>query len=293
MIAFVEKVITDKLGHLLPKGSKLVFLKLCTPTSGKTLNDKVIFLVFKKGEGKPFLCVKTVRSYGAREIIVKNFNNLKTLHNLVGDSQFADMFVTPLYLHDDGEFVFSIETACIGTKMISNEENFKKVLQQHIALHAYLAKKDPEARDVVSDVKRLIAELGLESADETDLFTYIDGLNLSIKLPKIIQHGDMTFDNLLGSSRGLCVVDYDFVGVTDVPGFDLFGFCKRFYRKGEILAQCKKCLKDYFTAISVVLSDEEIHGLCFLYHAVEYLKRKPSGIGNLTAKKIISDFEVL
>ena len=73
----------------------MVFLKLCTPTSGKTLNDKVIFLVFKKGEDKPFLCVKTVRSYGAREIIVKNFNNLKTLHNLVEDSQFADMFVTP------------------------------------------------------------------------------------------------------------------------------------------------------------------------------------------------------
>ncbi len=291
MITLIEKVITDKLAYALPGGVALTYLKLCTLTSGKTLNDKVIFLVFKKGEVNPFLCVKTVRNYGARDVIVQNYKNLETLHALVKGSKFEHMFSTPLYFHDDGEFIFSIESASVGLKIIPNEENFKKVLSQHIALQKHLAEKNSEVHDVVSDVKKSISELELEPIDETSLFTYIDALQLDIKLPRIIQHGDMTFDNMLWLSNRLCVIDYDFVGVTDLPGFDLFGFCKRFYKNGSILVVCGRHLKDYFTSLNITLKDSDIHGLCFLYHAIEYLKRKPSGVGNLTAKKIIADFE--
>jgi len=57
-----------------------------------------------------------------------------------------------------------------------------------------------------------------------------------VMLPKLIQHGDLTEDNILFEYGEMHIIDYDFVNVTDLPGFDLFGLLNR-YNSREV----KKC----------------------------------------------------
>ena len=55
MINLMEKILREKLPRLIEENASLDFLKFSTPSSGKTLNDKVIFFVFKREEKDPFL----------------------------------------------------------------------------------------------------------------------------------------------------------------------------------------------------------------------------------------------
>src|SRR3989344_5334670 len=110
MIKLFEKVIKEHLAKYLAEDNlPLSYLKFSTVTSGSGLNDKVIFLVFKNHESSPFLCIKTVRNYGAKHAISRNFNNLKKLNTLTRESAHAQLFAEALYLYDDGENIFCIE----------------------------------------------------------------------------------------------------------------------------------------------------------------------------------------
>ena len=117
MIKLINKTIASELSGVLGgKDTQLSFLKYSTPNSGKNLDDKVIFLVFKSGAKEPFLCVKTVRNYSSKGRVVENFNSLKKLNELTYGSEHQNLFAKALYLYDDGENVFSIEPACKGRK---------------------------------------------------------------------------------------------------------------------------------------------------------------------------------
>lgn len=293
MITFIEKIIRDKWPDAAGESDMpLAYLKLCTPTSGGTLNDKVIFLVFKNNSRLPFLCVKTVRNYGAKEVILRNFRNLKMLNGLTANSDFAKMFAGALYVHDDGEHIFSVEQACSGAKIVQNEKNLKRVVGEYGALQEHFFRRGSE---IVGEPKvfagKIIANASFPPADRSWLLDYTGkSFPNSIRLPRIMQHGDLTFDNLLLSPDGLRIIDYDFVGVTDLPGFDLFGLCRRFYRI-RAPQMCRECLSEFFKKIDVEANDEDYRGLFFLYHLVEYLKRKPDLSGNVSAKKMVFDFE--
>ncbi|MBT4894470.1 phosphotransferase [bacterium] len=293
MMQLIHKTIVDKLPDLVDgAGGPLSFLKYSTPTSGKSLNDKVIFFVFKPREKVPFLCVKTVRSYDAKETIVRNFDNLKKINTLTASSPYFDLFAQALYLHDDGENIFSIETICPGKRIKLNKKKLSFVVAEYIGFQEYLAKNSSESVSDIKDfVKEIISKSKLKELDQQKLLQFTETLPLdNVKLPRLIQHGDVTEDNILLSKKRLCIIDYDFVGVTDLPGFDLFGLFSRF-NQSEVKELCYKYFPKYFSRIDVDVESNKYKGLLFLYFLIERILRKPHPLENESAEKIISDFK--
>ena len=109
-------------------------------------------------------------------------------------------------------------------------------------------------------------------------------------MPRLIQLGDLSEDNVLVSKNGFSIIDYDFVGVTDIPGFDLYGLFNR-YSASRTKELCSKYLPGYFRSIGVSSDDGAHNGMLFLYFLVECALRKPHARETLTAVRIISDFK--
>lgn len=295
MIKLFEKVIKEHLGdHVAQSDLPLSYIKFSTVTSGQGLNDKVIFLVFKNRESSPSLCIKTVRNYEAKEAIVRNYNNLKTLNTLTFGSVHSRLFAQALYLHDDGENIFCIETACPGKKVSLNGGKLQDLVKDYIAFQEYLANQGKHAlRDIGKMSKETVMKSGLNESSQARLLEYIDTLPTSnIKLPSIVQHGDLTPDNLLLSKNGLCVIDYDYVGNLDIPGFDLFGLFHRF-NSADLIALCKEYYPEYFKKIGGQSVTDDYRRLVFLYHLVEHTQGRPQALAGVQPEKIISDFEHL
>lgn len=292
MINLFEKVIREHApGYLAESDFPLCYLKFSTVTSGSRLNDKVIFLVFKNSESLPFLCLKTVRNYESREVISRNFNNLKKLNELTLGSPYDHMFSQAVYLHDDGENIFSIETACPGKRVKLDNENLKIIVSEYTGFQQHVAKRSGDSIiDMAKFAKETIIHSGLKERDQEELLNFLKSFSLDgFWLPRVIQHGDVTEDNILLSKDRLCVIDYDFVDDIDIPGFDLFGLFRR-YNQHEVKALCNKYLPEYFTKIGADVDATRYGGLLFLYYFMERILKKRHSLEDLSAKLIISDF---
>lgn len=291
MIPRIRDVIYEKLPKYAEVAHTLSFLKYSTPNSGKSLNDKVIFLVFKQGSEEPFLCVKTVRQYGARNVIVRNYNTLQKLNSLTTGSPHGNLFATPLYLYDDGEQVFSIETACRGRKMKFDARTLQKVVEIYTDFNSYVAKNIP-CVELGQFADELISTSGLQASDQAVLREFIKTFShLSVTLPRIIQHGDLTEDNVLIANDHIAIIDCDFTGITDMPGFDLFGLFFRHDRK-HVRELCKTYLPVYFERIGSTLPTEGYETLYFLWYLIERIRKSAVEQGQ-SAAKLISDFQHL
>ncbi|GEM_PF-1291456 len=292
MIKIFDKVIREHVPELLTESDfPLCYLKFSTVTSGSRLNDKVIFLVFKNRAPLPFLCLKTVRNYEAKQAISRNFSNLKKLNELTADSPYALMFARALHLYDDGENIFSIETACPGKRVKLDNENLKVVVSEYIDFQQYATKRSESPLiDMAQFAEEIVTHSGLKERDQRELLQFLKSFSLNgFGLPRVIQHGDLTEDNILLSKDGLCVIDYDFVGNIDLPGFDLFGLFRR-YNQYEAKSLCNKYLPEYFTKIGAKIDVNKYDGLLFLYYFTERTLKKRHSLGDLSAELIISDF---
>lgn len=295
MIKIFEKVIRENLASYLTENNfPLCYLKYSTVTSGSGLNDKVIFLVFKKHDSLPSLCLKTVRNYEAKEAISRNFNNLKKLNTLTAGSSYARLFAQALHLYDDGENIFSIETACLGKRVNRDKEKLGAVVEDYIGFQEYLARSGGDSmRDMKQLAEETVIKSGLSASDQYKLLGYIAKLPLTnVKLPRVLQHGDLTLDNILWSKNGLCIIDYDYVGSSDIPGFDLFGLFRRFNRV-DLLELCKEYFPIYFKKIGGQFEGDNYRGLMFLYHLTEHTQGKLHNSEDILFEQIISDFERL
>lgn len=295
MIEIFEKTIKEHSTEYLNENVfPLNYLKFSTVASGSGLNDKVIFLVFKNRSSVPFLCLKTVRNYEAKEAISRNFNNLKKLNALTVGSPYARLFARALYLYDDGENIFSIETACLGKRVNLNQERLKAVVEDYIGFQEYLAKQGGDSmRDMKQLTKETVIKSGLNESDQHKLLAYITQLPPSnTRLPRLIQHGDLTIDNLLFSKSGLRIIDYDYVGSSDIPGFDLFGLFHRF-NQADSLKLCREYFPTYFEKIGGKFLDDNYRGLVFLYHLIEHTQGKTHNSRDTSPEQIILDFERL
>lgn len=292
MISLISTVIKEKLPEL--KDKKFSFMKYSTPTSGTNLSDKVLFFVFKNKESTPVLCVKTVRNYGARETIVRVFNNLKKMNELTLGSVHSRLFAEAKYLHDDGENIFSIESACPGNRVKLNLSTLSKIVSEYVNFQQYLAeKKESPLVSLEQFADDLVAKSGFKEKEKLEIKEFF--LKLSgggVKLPRLIQHGDVTEDNILLSKDGLYFLDCDLVGLVDIPGFDLFGL---FYRYDPYSAKdlCYKYLPDYFAKIGVEMDagDNNNDRLFFLYFLIESVIRKPYKLGSISVNGLISNFK--
>lgn len=296
MIKLFEKVIRENLKNRLTESDfPLDYLKYSTITSGAGLDDKVIFLVFKNHSSTPFLYLKTVRNYEAKEAVSRNFNNLKKLNALTAGSSYDRLFAQALYLHDDGENIFSIETACLGKRVNRDREKLRAVVTDYIGFQEYLAKSSAYSlRDIEQLATETVIKSGLNERDQHKLLEYItDKLpRTEVRLPRIIQHGDLTLDNLLLSESGLCIIDYDYVGSSDIPGFDLFGLFRRFNR-ADLTKLCKEYFPMYFEKIGGKFGGDNYRRLWFLYHLTEHTQGKSHNSGEALFERIISDFKRL
>ena len=294
MITLIEKIIKDKISDFAEGdvGAPLSFLKYSTPSSGKKLTEKEIFLVFKSGASEPFLCIKTVRNYSAKDIVIQNFNNLKKLNTLTTGSSYKNLFAKALYLHDDGEIIFSIETACPGKKVKLNKNKLDMVVKEYVGFQEYVAKNNTDfIGDMESFVKDIVVQSGLKEVDKQEILQFMELLPLTgIKLPRLVQHGDVTQDNILLFKDSIGIIDCDFVGFTYLPGFDLFGLFSRF-DQSKAKKLCYEYLPEYFTKIGADLGGNKYEGLFFLYYFIEHILRKPYLLDGTSAKKIIFDFE--
>lgn len=290
MITLIHNTLKT-LPHLSGNLDELSFIKYSTPTSGKTLDDKVIFLAFRQGALSPFLCIKTVRNYGAREIIVRSFNNLKQLNTLTAGSRYEQLFPRTLHVYDDGEHIFSIETACPGGRTNLNRTILRAVVEEYIGFQAHIAKRP--LRDVNELAEHTIRKCGLSELDKNELWRWYDSLPVThTRLPSAIQLGDLTEDNMLFSRERIYIVDFDLVDIVDLPGFDLFGLFFRFDREGTA-ALVREYFPDYFAKIGAEVGDATYTRLMFLYYVAERTLRKPYLLKTMSAEKIIIDFSRL
>lgn len=287
MTTFIEKIIRERLPELATS-EKWSFLKFCTPTSGATREDKVIFLVFRAGDKAPFLCVKTVRSYDARGVIIKNFENLQTLHALAHSASFPEIFAEPLFLHDDGEMIFSVERTCTGRR--AQRSDLGVIATEYSTYHSVLAKQSSEKVSLASIAEGLIVNSVLPDTEQKKLRRYLATLPPTPDLPKIVAHGDLTLDNILIDGRKIHIIDYDYVQISTLPGYDLF--CLLFkVLKRDFATMHPRFFSEYFDSIGVVVHDAR--GIIFTYYLTELIAKKPQLLVDTDAKKIIRDFEVL
>ena len=115
MIHLLTQLIRQHPEWLRSPGAILSFMKVSTPASGTELGKgKALLFVFEEGETLPTLCMKTTRTYSAGSVIRQSYANLNMLRDEVEGSEYSEMFAEPLYLYDDGDLIFSIETICSG-----------------------------------------------------------------------------------------------------------------------------------------------------------------------------------
>ncbi|HLP44006.1 MAG TPA: hypothetical protein VK145_01890 [Candidatus Nanoarchaeia archaeon] len=290
MIQVIKEIIQKNKQWLDNPESELSFLKMNTPASGTLPHaGKVLIFVFEKGKKTPTLCIKTTRTYEAGETIKKNYENLVTL------SQFSNEAITtakPLLLFDNKEVVLSFESVCPGTKFSSGITSVDTVLGAYILWQKDLkSSKVLFAPDLNTVTLQTISALGLPNESEEALIRKYDSLGEDSKfsLPELIQHGDMTPDNVLVDGAKVYLVDYDYVGLSKVPGFDIFHFLSKTVKQtGEFKSYCELYLHKYFDAIGGNV--QNIDKLLFTYHMQESLRK---GTGTKNGNEIVSDFESL
>lgn len=295
MIKIFEKVIRENLAESMTETDfPLSYLKFSTVTSGSGLNDKIIFLVFKKSACTPFLCLKTVRNYGAKQAVIRNFHNLQKLNKLTVGSSHKHLFASAVCLHDDGENVFSVETACQGDRIGRDKNKLAVAILDYIVFHEYLAKKNENSlRNMRQMADETVTKSGLNGADQQKILEYFEKLpTANAMLPRIVQHGDLTPDNILLSKDGLCIVDYDDVGNTDIPGFDLFNLFRRF-SPTDFWRLYREYFPVYFRKIGGTFDIDNYRGVLFLYNVIEYVQKKSHNHEEISGEKIISGFERL
>lgn len=290
MIKLIGKTIKEKLKIFSRDNFPLRFLKFSTPSSGVNLNDKVIFFVFGADNQEPLLCIKTVRFYNAGKVIRRSFKNLQQLNQLTKGSRYQNMFASPLYLYDDGENIFSLESACQGRRLNPTPKNLKAVIENYLNFQEHCFKKE---KNFIQDLhlfgKSLIRQGNFEKDDQTELLKYFNNFSFGQQLtvPKVIQHGDLTLDNILFNDREICIVDYDYLGLSYLPGFDLFNLLARQGR--DLLHPENPYWVDYLKKMDIELSN--IKPIFFLSYLSERIFKKKYLLKDKTATQIIGDFE--
>lgn len=290
MIQVINDIIQKNKHWLEHPESELSFLKMNTPASGTLPHfGKVLIFVFENGRKTPTVCVKTTRTYEAGETIKKNYENLVLL------SQLSSEVITtakPLLLFDNKEVVLSFESVCPGIKFSSGIATVETVLNAYITWQNGLkSTRVLSSADLDSVTTQTITLLGLSKENEEILLKKYSSLDQDsdFLLPELVQHGDMTPDNVLVDGNRVFLVDYDYVGLSKIPGFDIFHFLSKTVKKsGEFKKHCELYLGKYFEAIGGRVKN--IDKLLFTYHMQESLRK---GTGTKDGKEIVADFESL
>lgn len=276
MISWLKQVMGENPNWLRKPGSSLSFMKMSTPEPEYGAEEsKVLVFVFEEGERRPTICAKTTRTYSAGEVIRNNYSNLQSLAEGVRGSVYADMFAKPLYLHDKDNLVFSLESVCPGVKFSLLERDTALVIEKYIGWQSHLAtstEKTWGSGDITDLANKTIKTLGLSGDSALVLRNYYKHLafDSNVKLPVLVQHGDFTLDNVLIYGEQINLIDYDHVGISKLPGFDLFNlFLKSEGRIGLLRTNCERYLPQYFGKIGARIAPESYDSILFVHYLQE------------------------
>lgn len=282
-------------------GAALSFLSGSTPASGKKHGTgKVLLFVFENGQKTPTLCVKTTRAFAAQSAVKKNYDNLQLLTDGVRGTTCAEMFAKPLYSYEEKNTAFCVESVCSGDKFSAKCGPVHVVLGAYQAWQKELVERDQKSGGnkkilLTADLEKIaldtIDALKLAGDSARKLRNYFQKLSLpkNIRVPAVVQHGDMTPDNVLISGSSVFLIDYDYVGVSMVAGFDLFHFLSKTKERGmSFRSRFETYFPAYLTAVGATV--ESYDALLFIYYVQESLRK---GYAGKNGDEIIEDFEAL
>lgn len=276
MINYLEKLILDNwenwVGGVKPKG--LDFLK--THAGQATRNKKVGFFVF--GKEKPIIFIKTVRESGYNKIIEDGFEKLKSVYKSLSDGSVPK----PIYLGNYQGIVFSLETAIVGKQFHSckKQKDLERFLDWFFKFQNSMAKKERLSSDQSKYyVDRLVDGFLKLYKLEKDSGELIEILASKTKegadsLPLIIQHGDLTPDNVINDRGEIKVIDWDNFGKIDLPLFDLLVFLQRWsgIRDVSFVDKYPAVIEEYFKRFKI--DKKALKLLLFCYYLLDFLRKK-------------------
>ncbi|MBI5138656.1 MAG: hypothetical protein HZA95_02565 [Candidatus Vogelbacteria bacterium] len=299
MINLVRRIISGHPEWTSNLNAPLSVMKMSTPTSGRSLDKgKVLLFVFEPGLKVPTWCVKTTRSYDEAELIRRNYRNLSLLRAGVDNSALSDLFAKPLFLYDNKETIFCIESVCRGQIPSVNQGVLDLVLNAYEDWQVHLLSNSNSNKlwlveDLRSLIKDTVSSFNHEDMETKKIIEYYDTLlkGDNVMLPALTQHGDLTPNNVLLSGDHVSIIDYDFIGISTLPGYDIFNFILKFHCYDvSFRAICERYLRRYFEKIGVKIVSLDV--LFFAYYILE-IKRKDCNIYKKSFEELIAGFNSL
>lgn len=277
MINYLEKLILNNREKWTSgvKPKRLDFLK--THAGQATRNRKIGFFVFANKE--PIIFAKTVRESKYNKIIEDGFEKLKSIYKILND----DSTPKPIYLGNHQGIAFSLETVIVGKQFRNwkKQGDLEKFLNWFFKFQKLITQKEKkmiQARDFLSELVRKFLTLYKIEKDSEQLIVEIHrSLERDINqmaLPSIIQHGDLTPDNVINDKGKIKVIDWDNFNKIDLPAFDLLVFLQRWsgIRDISFVHKFSNILEKYLEEFNI---DKRTLGfLIFSYYLLDFIRKK-------------------
>ena len=200
----------------LPGVKEVTCITYSNPGSGLNARAQVLWFVFRGSENTPAFVAKTTRDPRAFPLLAQSYDNLVLLSKTD-----AGLFATPLHAEPD----LIVETYMPGNRRTRWSHADREVFLRHYSGFQERARLPGEV-DMASALNTLSREL--LTSEESGVFLAACAKFFPTRsLPRYIQHGDLTRDNILFSPPAVHIVDYEHTHLTAVPGYDLYNLFSR------------------------------------------------------------------
>jgi hypothetical protein len=278
MVEYLKKFILDNWDEWFDtaKPVNLDFLK--THAGQAIRNKKVGFFVFN--HNKPIIFAKTVRDKKLNSIITDGFDKLKAINGCLKDNSVPEAICCDHYQ----DTAFSLEGAINGKQFHSfkRPEDLKKFLEWFFRFQQSMKNgKEMNGDRLQEYLASLVNDFIRAYCLEDDLVSLINNIvgDLrqeinSLKLPLVVQHGDLTPDNALIDNNQVKVIDWDNFGKINLPLFDLLVFLQRWsaIRNIDFLVKYNSVIQKYFDEFSI--DKKALKFLVFCYYLLDFLRKK-------------------
>lgn len=263
----------------------LSYIKYSTPISGKGVGNKVLLFGFKDKAIDPHIVIKTVRREVDAKVIKEGFDNLKLLNQLTDESEFDSVFPKALMFFKNHSHVWSAESYCTGVS--SRESDIQDILNIYNEFSLYIVNKNRGTVELNYEYcSNLIKELNGKEEDVGELMSYGKLLwnNEHVVLPSVLQHGDLTLDNIRKEKEKFKIIDCDIFGTIKVPGYDIYHLLCR----NKKISICEQ-LVSHFEKMNIdYVPDKKI---LFVYFLHELFIKRDYILGKKSVSEIITSFE--
>lgn len=270
---------------LLEATGRLSLVKFCTTGSIAGRHPKIIFFVFREGDKTPSLVAKSVRSAAANFVIERGYAGLVRLGRLAADVGMPQLFAKPLWSGNLGDAAASIEEAVAGRR--ARGADVPAIVSAYCRFESGIAATEKKSVPAADYARRLLEGSGLPDTDRARLSEY----SLRFFAPHdqvvlMLQHGDLTLDNVFMSDQGVRFIDCDNLARIELAGFDLFHLFSR-ASPNESYDSLAPRMAEYWRAIGERTWNRNIAWLYYLHE----LLSKDAPLSRAGAERIIAAFE--